>query len=506
MTEKHASVICAFVLREIDLSLGAFIPESIEKGGAKNESSGSGEASYKSLLKQNLLMFRELRVNLLIALVNGVKQHALMHRRRLKKYSHEETINQNSAKRSIVSFNICLGAIVDIGERVLLKLPTNNTSSLFGGAVARAMLEVHLETEILEAINVDRLYVAHEANFRLRSMIDPLRYANAISKAHNNPLLDLSLKRTCDVTSLEQLNTPSQDEVDVVKGLFMRDLIDLRISGFGFGDFLVWFRLPISPSELNIFTYINNFPSQNENRPDIIWATDEDGKVLSFTGLAARYDFTLMLLMREWNAPWTPSSHLSYSIPFRSAVKELALCAYRFSVPSGIVAAVNSFLPRSWWSDDRDSCWCRDCQLLCLKYKFKEKILARQSNWSDYDTDPLAKSQRATIPSSFIKCKCNIALACSNDHLRFLHQEGHKRCCGWPPFRTLTEKDQAFIIDVLEEGSPEKVHDEEFEEDGDDQEDDGDWESVSSNEEQFTDTKTDKIIKYLQDNSYRHTR
>lgn len=503
MSQQHASVICAFVLREIDVLVGIF-NDAAGKSAEITATSEVGENTYKGLLKQNLFMLnseaeeeknpcRQLRVNMLVALVNGLKRHAVMHRKQLEKQSQ-------CSDQSLASFNICVEAIVDIGERILLKLPTNKTTCLLSGTVARALLEVHLESEVLDVIDSDKLYVAH-ANSRLRSMIDPLRYADAISNASNNPH-----QRKDDATILEQIGKPSQDVHDVIKGLFIRNLVDLCISGFGYGDFLVWFQLPISPKDIDLFLHYRNFPDLNDNQSEF-WAQTEEGDVLDYTGLASRYDFSLMLLVREWDKPWNPSSNLSFGIPFRRAIKELAICAHRFGVPSDIVVAVNSFLPRSWWPDERDSCWCRDCQMLCLKDRFKEKILARQSNWSEYDKDASAKSQPTKIPSSLITCKCNIAQACSKDHMVYINQEGHKRCCGLPPLRELTEEDKAFMKDVMGEESLEIEDECEEIEEGEDVDEDGDWESVDSNEH-YTDSRTrsEKITKYFQDNSYRHMR
>lgn len=526
MTRQHASIICAFVLREIDQLVGAFMAD-IDKtipGGKSSDNvdlKKTDNASYKGLLKANLFMLnsegeeynknpcRQLRVNLLVALVNGLKRHALLNKKFLEKHPRgSDEKNQTLGKQqSLDSFRICVEAIVDIGERILLKLPTNNCSSLLGGFVIRALLEVHLESDVMDSIDEDQLYLGRHP--RLRSLIDPMRYADAVSNSWTNPHLDTCMKRKSNGSDmmLDIISKPSKDVQDAVRGLFIRDLVDLRISGFGYGDFIVWFGIPVCPSEIDLFMYYRNFPSLNEHASEV-WALNEEGDALSYTGLASRYDFSLMLLLREWNAPWTSSSHMSYSFSFRRAVKESALCAHRFGVPSDIVVAVNSFLPRSWWPDERASCWCRDCQLVSLKEQFKEKVMNRRSNWSEYDNIEGGKQKttaaRAKAPS-LISCKCNVALACSKDHMKYLHQEGHKRCCGLPPFRILTEEDHAFIRDVFgdELRDTETAYEEE---DGDDDEDE-DWESIDSND-LLNDgrTRSEKILKYFEGNSYRHTR
>jgi hypothetical protein len=515
MTQQHVSVICAFVLREMDHI--AFNAEVAKHSKNKPEST-----STKGFLKQNLYLLnvmegredstsepvRQLRANLLVAIVNGVKKHAIVHRQVLEKYVHgSTTLDQSSnghsgVNESFASFKICLEALVDIGERMALKLPTNKTTRYIGGTIVRALLEVHLESDVLSTIGDDQLYVAQHGHPRLRSIIDPLRYADAISNAPANPFDS----RHMNLQSVSHLiSKPSNDVQSIVKLLFIRDLVDLQISGFGYGDFSVWFGLPLSPCELDLFLYFRNFPDVSAQGH---WLKDEEGDDMDDTDLASRYDFTLMLLMREWNLPWNRGNHLSFSTTFRSAVRELALCAYKFGVPSDIVANVNSFLPRSWWPDNRQSCWCRECQLSSLRDDFRARVLSRSSNWNSYDM-AIAQSHphpKAKSPSRTVFCHCNVAFACSKDHLRRLNQEGHKRCCGLPPFRPLTVEDHAFISDVLEESllNIEGVGEDMEGANNSCDEDEEDWESIGSDEYlNEKRTRTQKIRKYFEDNSYK---
>ena len=543
MTQQHITVICAFVVREIDAFIGTF-NTGISGDDSKNGSeSTKGNATYndkphssryKGYIKQNLFMFknsdfdeqaissqskpsRQLRVNLLVALVNGLKKHAFVQRMRLEKQIQDwdavlmkSSSEQDSLKQTLAVFNTCVEALVDIGERIVFNLPANNQTCLLGGTVVRALLEIHLESEVVSEIDEDQLYVAQNANIRFRSIIDPLRYADAISNASTNTSFnpDCSRKKSSDLVNPELISSyidqPSQDVQDVVKALFVRDIVDLRISGFGWGDFSVWFRLPISPCEPHIFLVHKNFPNIDDSGE--IWVTDEEGQDLDHTSISAHVDFSLMLLLREWNKPWTPGSHLSYSAPFRSAVKELALCAHRFGVPSDIVASVNSFLQRTWWPDERSTCWCRNCQFVKLRDRFRSKLTTRKSNWNKYKEAPFTQSQhhsnvRPNEPLQLMTCKCSVALACSKEHLRHVNQEGHKRYCGFPPYRALTEDDDAFIREVLVGEDDGKLDDE-----GNDGEDD--WESVNSDEaDSFENiSMSHKIRRYFEHHSYRHMR
>ena len=280
------------------------------------------------------------------------------------------------------------------------------------------------------------------------------------------------------------------------------------ISGCGYGDFLSWRHLPIAPEPL-LFDYVSNFPSINETAPDgepwnSRWVIDEDGMELDQSYLSARYDFSLMMFVRKYNSPWTPESHLSYSIPYRRAVSTLALCAHRYGVPHDISVLVNSFLPRSWWPDDRRCCWCRDCQLNNLKQDFNAKIATRASNWS-YEQNAGARKPKKS-PSLMTCPGCEVAAACSRDHMKYLHQDGHKRYCGLPPFRVpFSDEDNALCREVgTELPNQMETGEDENEEEENEADDDGSWESVDSNDEELQDRRrSDIIYSFFNDKSYK---
>lgn len=211
----------------------------------------------------------------------------------------------------------------------------------------------------------------------------------------------------------------------------------------------------------------------------------KDGNELNYSYLSARYDFSLLVFLRHWHSPWTPKSHLSFSVPYRSAVSTLASCAHRYAVPSDIVALVNSFLPRSWWPDERRSCWCQDCQLDQLKREFG------------------SEKKKKSKPDSFITCSgCQVALACSKEHMKFLHKDGHKRYCGLPPFRApFAEEDNILCQEILGDAiGIDSILDTNL----NDNDDDGSWESVESDDEDAADLgKSDVILSFFNNKSYK---
>ena len=289
MSREHANVICAFVMEEINRASCSAGPT--ESGFLENR-----ELSGKAYLKQNLFYMNQadydsfgrptdggppkemgqLKINLLLTILSGLRQHAVSDKRRLAKLLDESndtgTAGDSELPKTLASFQACTDAIVDIGERCLLRLPVNKQGRQLGGMVVRGLVEAYADSDGLTE-DKPLAYLAERMDGRLRSVIDPLRYADAVADAASNALLDPSRKRVLneigEQRTVEQLIgfQPPRDAQDVVRGLFMRDLVDLKVSGCGYGDFLSWCHLPFSPEPL-LFDYVSNFPSMSREDAD----------------------------------------------------------------------------------------------------------------------------------------------------------------------------------------------------------------------------------------------
>lgn len=511
MSEQHASTICAFFMRELDIN------------DANPFDNGSRQSrQLKAYLKQNLHFLNSdgherdddddpsttiTRVHLLSAILSGVRLHAKSDRMRLDSLSQDMDGGTN-AHAAIISqsFHTCVNILVDIGERILLRLPSNFCTRQLGGLVVRGLLEAYGGRQI-DTKDSFACYLYHSnTDSELRSVIDPLRYANAIANARSHPLINSRSPATNGKEHLIGFQPP-RDVQDLVKGLFRRDLVDLNISGCGYGDFLCWCHLPIQPEPL-LFDYVSNFPLEDEDEEppqQYEWIQDEDG-FMEYSHLVACYDFSLMMLVREWNKPWTPQSHLSFSLPYRSAISSLALCAHRYGVPASIVEIVNSFLPRSWFHDERMCCWSNDCQLNQLAQLYREKISSRTSDWiGEASRQPELPTTQSRPGKNLTACGCKVAMVCCKDHLKRLRQDGHKRQCGLPPFRPPFSKEDNLFVREIFEGINVELCDEDDVSDVDQNEEDTDsWESVDSNaEEQQRSTMHEKIYSWFNSQSYK---
>ena len=545
ISPRHANVICAFVMFELNRANSC--------AGPVDDVTGGETLSGKAYLKRNLYFLNNaehdmgtvrpaeeglvdtvpFNINLLLTIVSAIRQHALCDRMRLvkligEKNSSNATCDMTQGEistrlfRCRDSFLSCVKVMVDIGERIAVHLPCNIHGRQLGGMLIRGLVESYIGSDSYSLKASKPLSYLADQDSRLRSLIDPRRYADAVMNSSIHPLLDSSRSQvdsTANSCSIEHLIgiQPHKQVIDAVKALFTADLVDLQVSGCGYGDFLIWCNLPISPEPL-LFDYVSNFPNlsnagEGESWNEA-WVVDEDETELDYAHLSARYDFSLLVFLRQWHAPWTPDSHLSFSIPFRRSVSTLALCAHRFGVPHDMVALVNSFLPRSWWPDDRRSCWCRDCQM------------NRKSQSSNWDSQYFLRSERndqnsrlssewdeKTKPTpTLITCSgCQVAMACSKEHMKFLHKDGHRRYCGKPPFRApFHEEDNEICREVLGDGEEqetnglENIDDQNIGFQEEDTIDDGSWESVDSNEEEAVEPgKSDVIFLFFNSKSYK---
>lgn len=219
--------------------------------------------------------------------------------------------------------------------------------------------------------------------------------------------------------------------------------------------------------------------------------------------IEAMYDLSLLMMRRGWMNPWTPESHNSFQKPFRDAIKTIALCAYRHHMPLEICIAVNSYLSRDWWPDERTKCWYYDCQIQQL-----QSFLFRRE-------DSKVKA---------IKCrtrceKCHVAHACSEKHLKAIYRDGHRRECKTPPMRIPNDDDMAFCAKfdevvssglkrVKEESSEMKVeimNVVDADADGvEDEDEEGEWESIASGDDVTEDENIpEMVLNYFETRAYR---
>lgn len=194
--------------------------------------------------------------------------------------------------------------------------------------------------------------------------------------------------------------------------------------------------------------------------------------------IAARYDFSLLLLKQAWRKPWSVMSHPSFSPSFREAMWTLSLCASRKRIPVDLFTSIFQYIPRSWYSDFGQDCWLTRCQVSNL--------------YDDVRGIATAHDIAGSCPN------CLIACACSTQHaLDLMYKEGHKRACGLGPLRKYGSVEDAFCRQITSLSTM-SVDEGPLAEDKDS--DDSSWESIDSEREErdnLLDDNTRQMISFF---------
>lgn len=468
------------------------------------------------------------------------KAHRKEHKASCKAVSGADKEGEDDAKqfdvlrKTIVSYNNCIRALVAIGEHTIRRLPPNTRTAELGGTIVRSLVLASIDSDPFKVESsgyIGKGIIGSEG----KNLICFTRLADAILNANEvlrTPPRAITASNSIEVIAKSILESVlPQDAQDVVRGLFIRDMVDLDTARFGYSDYLVWCGLPITPMDPLLYDHAIHYPDVDDENT---WISDEEGKDLSGYEIAARIDFSILMLQRAWNAPWTPQSHVSFSTQHKAAMKTLATVAWKYGMPNEISLRVNAFLPRSWWPDDRKQCWCHDCLLLSLSTSLRDKVTTREASPSQ--PTPMHQDVPQQLPATMhntslmrslpiakpidsarlSQCECKSHVYyCSKEHRRYFMQDGHKRACGVPPFRAHGIEEELLVREVF--GKSDGVDgrsDEDAEGSDDDAEfcgsdDESCWESVGSDEEDEEDaapiqrTRTEIIYKFFNSRSYK---
>lgn len=468
--------------------------------------------------------FRSRSLDLVFVLIEGFGMHAAQDRQKLKDILQQTRSECESDKMiSTIKLEDCaasyynsLKGLVGIGRSTLRFLPADEYTAGLGGILIRTLVAAFIN-EPIDA-SPQGTYVVKDSNL---SLIEPKRYSDMIvgaSQLQQRRYKDAqTFLEGCDMEKIETnplvgpifLSDPPQDVLNVVRGLFLRQIVDVSSSGCGYGDFHVLCHLHITPFDPLLYEHSANFPEDESDQVGYFLSLDynlngadsipeREHVDLKGLRLAARYDFTLLMMKRAWSSPWEMSSHASFQRPYRIALHTLALCAHRYGMPVDVTRYTFTFLPRTWWPDDRSLCWRYECQHNDLKRRIS----------SDRKYLPGFKiGEERNKSIKMIPCPdCHIAHACSQNHLNAIFREGHRRVCQTPPLRPFSNDDEALCREVLGE----HLYSEsaecalECDESIDFDDDASCWESIDSSDDlKDVEGVTDIIFRYFDQKKYK---
>jgi hypothetical protein len=311
MTREHATAIAGFVRATYFREFG-YVIDDPESSDVKQKG--------KSLMKRNLLNLRaeddevafgrtgdksSVPVDLVLGVTMALGIRAAIDRRRLVDSRSEDSLsNHDVIALTLDSYNNCLAALVDIGEASLLLLPCNTRFFRLASCVVKSLCRSLVDTgcnflsdelmETAEFSDQNTGYLAHGQKELFESRLSsPLRLATGISEA-TAKFQSLPKATLAHTNSHEQLMNavaialearPHNDIRDAVRGLFIQNMVDVRFSGIGYGDFMLWCRFEITPLDPVIFWKycmfpLEELPSDDEEEEDddaesVDWDVDE---------------------------------------------------------------------------------------------------------------------------------------------------------------------------------------------------------------------------------------
>jgi hypothetical protein len=178
--------------------------------------------------------------------------------------------------QALESYNNCLLALVDIGEAAIKLLPTSDRFYNIGSFLVFALVQLLVDggeklsftpdeppSEMDEA---SQEYLPHYLADQLDTLRDlrlnsPSRFADCIADATNrekslkDPHTASAAARPDVIDKIDKVlhGRPPAFVHNVVRSLFVRELVDIRVAGCGYTDFCLWCRFDCTPLDPAMF-------------------------------------------------------------------------------------------------------------------------------------------------------------------------------------------------------------------------------------------------------------
>ncbi|GAX28014.1 hypothetical protein FisN_16Lh283 [Fistulifera solaris] len=471
MTEEHAVTVASFVRSRYLDEFGHLLIESQPL-----------EKQRRARLKRVVAALRtedrpsSLHIQLVEILFRALGTRANLERRRCQEAIKRVRVSSDILGTFLSSYWNCVRALVDLGDATVEMLPDNepyftlaseavkNTAYGFMDRVSPPPNRVN----DLEHIEEGSSYLFGEHPDIYPSLISSTRYLDHVLQKRKQVL---SITRHGVATRIDSesisaiLDLERPDKVlKTVRSLFVRDMVDVRLSRMGYGDFVVWCGFPLNIDDPIMFWHEYQYPVEDEDEDNSAgseddsdaefdpWIDDENGRGLSLSQLQSRYDFSVLVALRARQAPWKPTLHYTFSHSFQRTIKELFLCTHRLRIPNEVVLRILPFIDRRWWPDRQPECWSYTCQLNAIT---KDQQRQRQEEDGDPSHNEIAKP--------FLVCPgCGTACYCSRKCLKEDLKGGHRRLCCLPPYKRSAIEESVLFNKVFKENIPEPLVDDEI--------------------------------------------
>jgi len=209
----------------------------------------------------------------------------ILFRRKFSSSSSDDYGHDAHITRISDSYGNCIRCLAYIGETFILRLEPSYMVAMLGGLVVKALVTV-LNSEYIpfEAFSGTQYIGSYDGVGRnFPTLLSFNRYSDLISVASTVP--EMRLRDAQDLLSctnpqklkdnsivLKVFLSPVTNEVaTVVRGLYLRNLVDMTSSCCGYGDFLVWSKQSISSHDKLLYYHELNFPDSDEDIEQGLW-------------------------------------------------------------------------------------------------------------------------------------------------------------------------------------------------------------------------------------------
>lgn len=201
-------------------------------------------------------------------LVSCLGERGIFERKRLLKlrndYAKYDVIPKDIICQFVSSYYNCVRVLVSVAELTVQLLPESERFYPIASCLVSSLFRSISLHEVDVGENA-RYFGLNCPTLRDIRLISPLRYADSITDAMGRkrvrfagrsaaPLeVDPSTSFLLEKFESQFEQEPPNDVLTAVQGLYLRNLVDVRYAGLGYGDFLMWCRYEITPLDPILF-------------------------------------------------------------------------------------------------------------------------------------------------------------------------------------------------------------------------------------------------------------
>jgi len=257
-TKTHAHILSAFVLHEYINQPLLYHPHllpppctSISNSSPHMIAPQSGIFPPPRIHHHPISKEEPFRSKMVLHIIDGIGMHAQSDRKKLQQYramlfdkEPNDALDKSLSQQyrcTLQSYNNCIATLVDIAEHSIRCLPPDPypQHTMIGGRLMLAFVNAYI-------------HPSHKENSL--NALHPTRYAYSVVYANDSIYSSPKIR-----WEIHGIQTPSPSVNHIVRSLYLRGLVDVSICNCGFGDWLVWNHLPVTPLDPLLFEHDLNY-------------------------------------------------------------------------------------------------------------------------------------------------------------------------------------------------------------------------------------------------------